>query len=86
MTGGLEVIVRSPAALAQAMTFRSYTVRSLAVAVGAKHATIGHLRSGYRRTVDDKLAKRIAAAVQMPLDFLFVARPSNDTREGGRAA
>jgi len=80
------VIVRSPAALAQAMTYRSYTVRSLADAVGADRSTIGHLRSGRRHSCQPDLAKRIAAAVQMPLDFLFVVRPSNDSRDDRRAA
>jgi DNA-binding XRE family transcriptional regulator len=82
----LNVIVRSPAALAQAMAFRSYTVRSLADAVGADRSTIGHLRSGRRRNCTPEIAKRIAATVQMPLDFLFVARPSNGTQAEGRSA
>ena len=80
------MIVRSPAALAQAMTFRNYSVRTLAKAVGVNRSTIGHLRSGERRNCDAELAKRIAAAVQMPLDFLFAARPSTDQRDVRTAA
>ena len=74
---GFDVIVRSPAALAQAMSYRGYSVRSLAVAVGANRSTIGHLRSGHRRSCEPVLAARIAAALQMPIDFLFVPRPSS---------
>lgn len=74
------MIVRSPDALAQAMTYRNYSVRKLAEAVGVHRSTIGHLRSGARRNCDPETAKRIAAAVQMPIDFLFVARPSNGSR------
>ena len=80
------MIVRSSSALAQAMTYRNWSVRSLATAVGADRSTIGHLRSGYRRKCDPELAKRIAAAVQMPIDFLFLPEPSNGSRVTGRAA
>lgn len=78
--------LRSPGALAEAMAYSRHTVRSLAAAVGVKHARIGHLRSGFRSTCDVDLAKRIAGAVKMPLDFLFVAEPSNDTRDEVNAA
>lgn len=73
--------LRSPAALAEAMAYSKHNVRSLAAAVGVKHATIGHLRSGHRDFCRDDLANRIAVAVKMPLDFLFVTAPSNSTRD-----
>jgi len=79
-------VIVIPAALAQAMEYRKLSVRSLAKMVGVKHATIGHLRTGYRRNCKTDVANRIAEAVQMPLDFLFVVKPSNVSQDGRRAA
>lgn len=74
------MIVRDAAALVQAMDYSRHTVRSLALATGATRSTIGHLRSGRRTYCRPALALSIAEAVKMPLDFLFVAEPTNDSQ------
>ena len=62
----------SAQALRQYMRFRSHSVRSLATAVGVSHGTIGWLTSGRRATTKVATAKRIAQALDCPVDALFV--------------
>lgn len=75
-------------ALAQYMKHRDHTVRSLALAVGGDHlrSTIGHLRSGRRRTCQPELARRIERALDAPRGSLFVPSVSRVAREVGPAA
>ncbi|MDU2365926.1 MAG: helix-turn-helix transcriptional regulator [Klebsiella michiganensis] len=62
----------SSQALRQYMTYRGYTVRSLADRVGVSHGTIGWLTSGRRSTTKPETAKAIAKALDCPVDALFV--------------
>lgn len=78
--------VRDPEALAKAMAYAGFSVRTLAEKVGVSRAAIGHLRSGKRATCADDVAKRIAEAVDMPLPFMFVPSPVNDTQAVKSAA
>lgn len=57
--------------LAAAMVYRGMSVRDLATRVGAHRATIGHLRSGKRNYCDPTVARRIAKALDYPIDELF---------------
>lgn len=58
--------------LAAAMVYRGMSVRELARKVGAHRATIGHLRSGKRTYCDPVVARRIAKALDYPVDEFFV--------------
>ena len=78
--------LRSPGALAEAMKYSGHTVTTLAQAVGANRSTVGHLRSGIRTNCADGVAHRIAEAVDLPLDFLFVVPSANDTHVESDAA
>lgn len=49
-----------------------HSVRSLATLVGVGHATVGHLLTGEQERLSDDLAQRIAVALGVPLDDLFV--------------
>lgn len=63
--------------LARYMEFRSETVRSLAGKVGCSPATIGHLRSGKRKTIDNEgWAKKIEELLNAPPGSLFVPEVS----------
>lgn len=83
--GRFEVRLISNQALAQYMKFRGYTVRSLADALGnpSLRPTIGHLRSGKRKTCDPSLAKRIERVLDAPTGSLFVPAVSRVAREVG---
>lgn len=79
----------SATALAQYMNYRDLTVRSLAERCGVSSATIGHLRSGRRKTCKPDTAKAIERHLQAPPNSLFVASVSRVPRYGatdGRAA
>ena len=61
----------SAQALRQYMQFRGYSVRSLAAKVGVSHGSIGWLTSGQRSTTKVTTAKKIAKALDCPVDALF---------------
>jgi transcriptional regulator with XRE-family HTH domain len=76
-----DVIV-NPGLLIAHMDFAGYTVRKLAAKVGCSHSTIGHYRTGARRTCAPDRAKAIAKALNAPLKPLFlptVSRVAQDT-------
>lgn len=81
-----EVELISAAALAQYMKHRGETVRSLALKVGCKPATIGHLRSGHRRTTKPAWARAIERHLDAPRGSLFVPKVSNVHRDTQRVA
>ena len=75
----------SPVALRQYMGFRGLTVRTLAAKVGVSHGTIGWLTSGQRNTTKPETAKRIAKALDCPVDALFVPIVVHGSRTGAAA-
>lgn len=81
--GKVELKLISPDALAQYMTSRGFTIRSLAEATGnPRHrSTIGHLRSGRRRTCNPELATRIERVLNAPRGSLFIPQISRVSRE-----
>lgn len=62
--------------LDQYMEFRGETNRSLAAKAGVSSATIGHLRSGARNTCRPVTARKIAFALQVLPESLFLPRLS----------
>ena len=75
----------SASALRQYMSFRGYSVRSLAIKVGVSHGTIGWLTSGHRSTAKPTTAKAIAKALDCPVDALFVPIVVHGSRTGSAA-
>lgn len=73
----------SARALRSQMKFRRMTVRELAVACGrpAYKSTIGNLVSGARNTCSAHLAVRIAEALAIDPDLLFVPVLTNSNVE-----
>lgn len=81
--------------MAQLMKINGYTVRSLADDVNVelrkkkagytiKHATIGHLRSGFRSYCKPETAEVVAQLLRIPTTTLFLAKVSDVQRETQR--
>lgn len=79
--------VRSPRLLRQRLAESERTVphnvRSLAEQVEVSSALVGHLLTGKRDTVDEKVAQRISEELKAPFDELFapIGLPSGNTNE-----
>ncbi len=84
--GRLDVRLISAQALKQYMDFRGHSVRSLAAKVGVSHGTIGWLTSGQRTTTKPETAKRIAKALDCPVQSLFVPVVVRGSRTRDNAA
>ena len=69
--------------LDQYMEFRNETNRSLAMKAGLSQATIGHLRSGARNSCRPVTARKIAFALQVLPESLFV--PEVTSTQAGTA-
>lgn len=86
--GDVELI--SSEALAQYMIHRGFTVRSLATSVSQQvpcsRATIGHLRSGERKSTSPQIAHEIERCLDAPQGSLFVAKMSTVSAVTGRVA
>ncbi|UYG15800.1 helix-turn-helix transcriptional regulator [Brachybacterium huguangmaarense] len=67
--------------LDQYMEFRGETNRSLAKKAGISQATVGHLRSGARNSCRPATARKIAFALQVLPESLFV--PEVTTTQAG---
>lgn len=63
------------------MRVRTISVRELAAKVGCSHSTVGHLRSGFRKTCSPEIANKIAKALECPIEALFVPTSSIVARE-----
>lgn len=82
----LEVRLISHIALAQYMGYRGLSVRALADKADISRSEIGNLRSGARSNCKPEKAKRIAKALDCPVDALFVPRVLRVARDAGRVA
>lgn len=86
-TPRLEVRLRSPQALADAMQFARLNVRELSQACGNMRyrSTIGHLRSGHRHSCSPHLAGRIEHVLRLPPYSLFDLRmPTTHNMDTGQ--
>lgn len=80
-----DVIV-NPGLLVAHMDFAGFTCRSLGFKVGCSHSTIGHYRTGRRKTCDAQLAKKIAKALGCPISPLFLPHASPVLPDARRTA
>lgn len=81
-----EVRTKDPEVLARWMKRRKVSVRDLAFEVSTRkrswsHGTIGNIRSGAQRSVNEDLSVRIANALDVPWEELFMERSSTVYRE-----
>lgn len=70
----------SAATLRALMEQRDMSLGRLARYAGCSKGFISHLLSGRRNTCTPGLAERIAEALEVPLELLFVASVSSPTR------
>lgn len=82
----LEVRLRDPQLLRDAMDFSRLTVRGLSEACGSiRHrSTIGHLLSGARTSCSPALAARIERVLRVPAHNLFQLNVSTPTEDTGQ--
>lgn len=72
--GGLDLRVIDHRALASYMTYKGFTVRTLAFRTGVNRSTIGHLRSGKRTTCSPEAAIAICKVLDVPTQIIFSDR------------
>lgn len=90
-----ETRVRSPRALRDAMRYRRHSLTTLAQEAtrelrrqkerGVHRSTLGHLLTGYQKTVRPEVARTIEEILDVPAGSLFETRVSNLSRETARA-
>lgn len=78
-TGRLWMRLISYQVLDQYMEFRDETNRSLAKKAGISPATISHLRSGARNSCRPATARKIAFALQVLPESLFLPEVTTDS-------
>jgi len=76
--------ITHPATLKALIEQRGLRNAALAAEVGCGRSFIGHLVSGRRTGVSTELAQRIAEALDVPEDILFVPTPSADSGSNDR--
>lgn len=74
----------NPATLAALMDQRDMSMGTLARYAGCSKGFISHLVAGRRRTCTPPLAERIAEALSVPLEVLFVPSVASDERRSGK--
>lgn len=63
------------------MKLRGESVRTLAEKTGCSRSTIGHLRSGHIKRTNPDRARAIAAALNAPVESLFVPSVSRVSQD-----
>lgn len=86
-----ETKLRSTRALRDAMKYHRYSIRALADEVsrdlrrqrerGVSHQSLGHLLTGYQKTVRPEVARAIEEILKVAPGALFDSRVSNLSRE-----
>lgn len=73
--------VSSAEMLHATMKRRDFSMARLARYAGCSKSMIGHLTTGHKKTCSPELAERIAEALDVPLELLFVPQSSTVGRE-----
>lgn len=82
----LDMRLKNRQMLLQYMDYKHFKVRQLATAASVSRATVGHLRSGKRRTCKPSTARAIEEALGAPPGLLFEPIASRVSREVARSA
>ncbi len=72
--------LRSSEILQEFMRHKNFSMNRLARYAGCSHTFIQYLVKGTKTTCTESLAKRIAEALEVPVDALFEKRTSTTTR------
>jgi len=73
--------ITHPATLKALIEQRGLSYAALGREVGCHKSFIGHLAVGHKASATPELAERIAEALSVPLDVLFVPTTSTDSGE-----
>lgn len=77
---GTWMKLQSPDILKALMQRREFSLSRLARYAGCNKSFISHLTSGRKTTCTPELAHRIAEALEVPLELLFVTQASPNRR------
>lgn len=77
---GTWMKLQSEATLRALMAQRHFSMERLARYSGCSKSFISHLTSGRKSTCSPELAERIAEALEVPLELLFVSHVSATSR------
>lgn len=81
---GTWMRLQSPDTLRALMAQRSFSMERLARYSGCSKSFVSHLTAGRKTTCTPELAERIAEALEVPLEILFVPQVSaNDSDSVG---
>lgn len=75
---GTWMRLQSPATLKALMGQKRFSLERLARYAGCSKSFISHLTSGRKTTCTPELAQRIAEALEVPLEILFMPSLSSD--------
>ena len=78
---GTWMRLSSPEMLRATMDRRGFTISRLARYAGCSKSMVGHLVSGHKKSCTPALAERIAEALDVPTELLFVPSPSTARRD-----
>lgn len=82
----LDVRLISPVALQTYIKFRDLSLREVAERSDNSKSLIGHLTTGERKSTSPDRARRIARALDVPVEVLFVPEVSTVKRDTSRKA
>lgn len=77
---GTWMRVTSKETLKALMVQRGFSLERMARYAACSKSMVGHLTTGHKKTCSPELAERIAEALDVPLELLFV--PQVSTQEG----
>lgn len=78
---GTWMRLQSPDTLRALMAQRNFSMERLARYSGCSKSFVSHLTSGRKGTCSPELAERLAEALEVPLEILFVPTVSTPRRE-----
>jgi transcriptional regulator with XRE-family HTH domain len=78
---GTWMRLQSPDTLRALMAQRNFSMERLARYSGCSKSFISHLTSGRKTTCTDALGERIAEALEVPLEILFIPSISTSDRD-----
>lgn len=78
---GTWMRLQSSDTLKALMAQRGFSMQRLARYAGCSKSFVGHLASGHKTTCTPELAQRLAEALEVPLEILFVPSVSTGSRD-----
>lgn len=83
---GTWMLLSSPEMLRATMDRRGFTLARLARYAGCSKSMVGHLVTGHKKSCTPDLAVRIAEALDVPTELLFLPSSSTPRRQNDNLA